>query len=68
AAVHAELGGKSGVEACYDMLRWSDGEFRIEHGLTTEEETIDLDPMMVVMEGLRLLDESEAPVGDHPAV
>ena len=46
AAVHAELGDKAGVDACYDMLRWSDGEFRIEHGLTTDLETIDLDPIV----------------------
>ena len=66
-AVHAELCGTTGEEACYQMLRWSSGEFRIEHGLTTDMETIEMDPMMVVMEGLRLLDESTAPVGDQQA-
>ena len=66
-AVHAELGGKTGVEVCYDMLRWTVGEFRIEHGVTTGTESIQMDPMMVVMEGLRLLDEAGAHVGDQPA-
>jgi response regulator RpfG family c-di-GMP phosphodiesterase len=65
-AIHADLGGKLGVEACYDMLRWNVGEFRIEHGVTTDMETIQMDPMMVVMEGLRLLDESGAHLGDQP--
>jgi hypothetical protein len=48
------------------MLRWNVGEFRIEHGVTTDMETIQMDPMMVVMEGLRLLDESGAHLGDQP--
>ncbi len=64
--VHAECGGKTGVEACYAMLRWKHGSFRIEHGLMTDASSIEVDTMMVVMEGLRLLDEEGAPVGDQP--
>jgi response regulator RpfG family c-di-GMP phosphodiesterase len=66
-AVHAQAGAKTGVEACYEMLRWDAGSFRIEHGVTTELETIQMDPMMVVMEGLRLLDEASATAGQKRA-
>jgi DNA-binding response OmpR family regulator len=66
-AVHAETQKKTGTEACFDMLRWKTGKFCIEHGLTTEASTIEMETMMVVMEGLRLLDEEGAPVGDQEA-
>lgn len=64
-AVHAEVGATTGPTACYEMLHWTEGEFCIEHGLTTESVSIEMDPMMVVMEGLRLMDEEGAPIGDR---
>lgn len=59
-AIHAEAGQQTGVEACYEMLGWKNGGFRIEHGLESEDTTIEMDSMMIVMEGLRLADESTA--------
>jgi CheY-like chemotaxis protein len=66
AAVHAEAGDSRGAEAIYQMLRWSGGDFAIEHGVVTGGSTIETDTMFLVMEGLRLLDESAA-AGGAPA-
>jgi response regulator RpfG family c-di-GMP phosphodiesterase len=60
AAVHAQAEGATGERACYEMLRWKQGQFCIEHGLHTDETSIEMDTMLVVMEGLRLLDEASA--------
>jgi putative two-component system response regulator len=67
AAVHAEVGGATGEPACYEMLRWKQGQFCIEHGLRTEQTSIQMDTMLVVMEGLRLLDEASAPPAEVAA-
>jgi response regulator RpfG family c-di-GMP phosphodiesterase len=58
AARHAELGDLKGEPAFYDLMRWSSGEFVIEHGVRTREHTLHHDAMFLVMEGLRLLDEA----------
>jgi response regulator RpfG family c-di-GMP phosphodiesterase len=60
AAIHAELDGKSGTDALNALLAWKTGEFTIQHGITTEESTLEGDTMFLVMEGLRLLDEASA--------
>ena len=54
----------SGEEACYEMLSWEDGSFCIEHGLEVDAATIEIDSMMVVMEGLRRADEAKAEAAD----
>jgi hypothetical protein len=40
------------------MVGWREGEFVIEHGQVCEETTLEQDAMFLVMEGLRLIDES----------
>jgi len=60
AAIHAELDGKRGTDALNALLGWKAGEFTIQHGITTEEATLEGDTMFLVMEGLRLLDEASA--------
>jgi len=59
-AVHAESGEQTGVEACYAMLAWNAGAFCIEHGQQTDDRSIEMDTMFMVMEGLRQLDEAGA--------
>jgi response regulator RpfG family c-di-GMP phosphodiesterase len=66
-AVHAEVGETLGVPACYEMLRWKDGQFCIQHGLEADETSIEMDTMFMVMEGLRLLDEAAGGVASDPA-
>jgi response regulator RpfG family c-di-GMP phosphodiesterase len=57
---HAEYAGAQGETAFFTMLRWNKGEFLIQHGLRTDEDTIDADPMFLVLEGLRQLDQDAA--------
>jgi hypothetical protein len=54
---HAEAGERKGEKAFYEMLRWSDGEFMIEHGPRTKQKSLTQDAMYLLMEGLRLIDE-----------
>ena len=61
---HAEAGAKISDEAFYEMVRWTSGEFVIEHGVKSKESSISQDSMFLLMEGLRLMDED----GDPEAV
>ncbi|MCL2102646.1 MAG: response regulator [Syntrophorhabdaceae bacterium] len=56
---HAERGSLSGETAFYEMLRWQEGPFVIEHGQTTKLRTIEMDEMQLMMEGLRRIDEEK---------
>ena len=56
---HCELGGMSGEDSFYRLIRWQDGPFVIAHGQTTSHRTIQMDEMQLVMEGLRRLDEEK---------
>ncbi len=57
---HAESGKLIGEDAFYEMIRWKTGEFVIEHRTRTPRNTIEHDSMFLLMEGLRLIDESAA--------
>lgn len=59
-AVHADAGKKTGPDAIYEMLRWTKGEFVIAHGQKTDDRSIETDTMLLVMDGLRLIDEGSA--------
>ena len=61
AARHAKLGDLEGEAAFYAMLKWTEGDFTIEHGVRSRKSTLDADPMFLVMEGLRLIDEASEP-------
>lgn len=54
---HAETGDLEGEQAFYEMVRWGEGEFVIEHGVKTKRKSLNHDAMYLLMEGLRLLDE-----------
>jgi len=58
AAIHAEVGEDVGESACYALLSWDRGRFCIEHGTETDESSIEMDTMFIVMEGLRMIDEA----------
>jgi hypothetical protein len=58
--VHAEAGGHVGPEAVYAVIRWEDeGDFVVKEENTFPETTIVVPSESVLMEGLRLLDESK---------
>jgi hypothetical protein len=63
---HAETGDRKGEDAFYQMVAWNEGEFVIEHGVRSEDTSLTHDAMYLLMEGLRLLDESRG--GDAQAV
>ena len=63
-AVHAAMGNHVGGDAFLEMLKWKTGEFTIEHGLRTDDFTIEGDTMLLLMDGLRVIDE--ATLADTP--
>jgi len=56
---HAIYGAITGDEAVYQVLRWTDGNFQIDFNGKTAQETTTLNTQGLLMEGLRLLDESQ---------
>jgi response regulator RpfG family c-di-GMP phosphodiesterase len=60
AVVHAKCGDVEGEPAFHAMARWTTGEFAIEHGIKSRRTTIESDPMFLVMESMRLIDEASA--------
>jgi hypothetical protein len=40
------------------MVRWNEGEFVIEHGVHSKQISVSQDTMYLLMEGMRLVDES----------
>jgi CheY-like chemotaxis protein len=56
---HAAYGSISGNEAVFKVLRWTDGNFQINFEGKTTQETTTLNTQGLLMEGLRLLDESQ---------
>ena len=58
--VHAKCGEMQGESAFHAMARWKTGEFAIEHGIKSRRTTIECDPMFLVMEAMRLMDEASA--------
>jgi CheY-like chemotaxis protein len=55
---HATYGSLVGDEAVFKVLRWTGGNFELDFEGKTEKETTQLNTQGLLMEGLRLLDES----------
>jgi CheY-like chemotaxis protein len=55
---HAAYGSISGDEAVFKVLRWTDGSFQVDFDGKTTKESTTLNTQGLLMEGLRLLDES----------
>jgi len=56
---HATYGALSGDEAVFKVLRWTGGNFELNFEGKTDQETTKLNTQGLLMEGLRLLDESQ---------
>src|SRR5437016_619793 len=56
--VHATYGSLSGDEAVFKVLRWTGGNFQINFEGKTKQQSTTLNTKGLLMEGLRLLDES----------
>jgi CheY-like chemotaxis protein len=56
---HATYGSLVGDEAVFKVLRWTGGSFELDFEGKTDKETTQLNTQGLLMEGLRLLDESQ---------
>jgi CheY-like chemotaxis protein len=64
---HATYGSLSGDEAVFKVLRWTGGNFELNFEGKTDQETTKLNTQGLLMEGLRLLDESQRDAGAEAA-
>ncbi len=60
---HATYGSLTGDEAVFKVLRWTGGNFELNFEGKTDQETTKLNTQGLLMEGLRLLDESQRDAG-----
>ena len=65
---HATYGSLVGDEAVFKVLRWTGGNFELNFEGKTDQETTKLNTQGLLMEGLRLLDESQRDGGAEPAM
>jgi CheY-like chemotaxis protein len=63
---HATYGSLVGDEAVFKVLRWTGGNFELDFEGKTGKETTQLNTQGLLMEGLRLLDESQREGGAEP--
>jgi len=61
---HATYGALVGDEAVFKVLRWTGGSFQLDFEGKTDKETTQLNTQGLLMEGLRLLDESQRDGGE----
>lgn len=61
---HATYGSLAGDAAVFKVLRWTGGNFQIDFEGKTDKETTQLNTQGLLMEGLRLLDESTRDGGE----
>lgn len=61
---HATYGSLLGDEAVFKVLRWTGGNFQLDFEGKTDKETTQLNTQGLLMEGLRLLDESNREGGE----
>jgi len=64
---HATYGSLVGDEAVFKVLRWTGGNFQLNFDGKTDQETTKLNTQGLLMEGLRLLDESSRDGGEAEA-
>jgi CheY-like chemotaxis protein len=61
---HAVYGSLTGDAAVFKVLRWTSGSFQINFDAKTSQQTTTLNTQGLLMEGLRLLDESNRDSGE----
>ncbi|HZP63765.1 MAG TPA: response regulator [Terriglobales bacterium] len=62
---HAQYGALTGDQAVFKVLRWTDGNFQLNFEGKTNKQTTTLNTQGLLMEGLRLLDESQRDAGKN---
>ena len=63
---HSEYGPLTGDQAVFKVLRWTGGNFQLDFEGKADKETTQLNTQGLLMEGLRLLDESQRDGGGEP--
>jgi CheY-like chemotaxis protein len=63
---HATYGSLAGDAAVFKVLRWTGGNFQLDFEGKTDKETTQLNTQGLLMEGLRLLDESSRDSAGEP--
>jgi CheY-like chemotaxis protein len=63
---HATYGSLVGDAAVFKVLRWTGGNFQLDFEGKTDKETTQLNTQGLLMEGLRLLDESSRDAAGEP--
>ncbi len=66
--VHASYGSLSGDEAVFKVLRWTGGNFQVDFEGKTDQRSTSLNTQGLLMEGLRLLDESQRDAAEEEDV
>ena len=61
---HAVYGSLTGDAAVFKVLRWTGGNFQINFETKTKQQSTTLNTQGLLMEGLRLLDESRRDSGE----
>ena len=61
---HATYGSLLGDEAVFKVLRWTGGNFQLDFEGKTDQQSTQLNTQGLLMEGLRLLDESQRDSGE----
>jgi CheY-like chemotaxis protein len=59
---HAKLGKIEGEDAVYPVIHWTDGDFEIDFGASSEQNTISRSTTGLLMESMRLMDEANSEV------
>ncbi len=57
--VHARLGDAVGDDAVFKVLGWTDGEWELDFSGTTDEKTTTMSTQVLMLEGLRIVDEAK---------
>jgi hypothetical protein len=57
--VHATVGSLAGEEAVYQLLRWTDGTFRVSNHVTIPRRTVTVPWGHLLLEGMRRIDEQK---------
>jgi predicted regulator of Ras-like GTPase activity (Roadblock/LC7/MglB family) len=59
--VHATLDEREGEEVIYEALAWEDGDFELQADILSPKHTVHTDWSVLVLEGMRRLDEQGSP-------
>ena len=66
--LEARTGSQNGEEAAYTILSWDDTQISIQNSCSMKEKKIHRDPQAILMDAMRLKDESQETVEEEPEI